>query len=150
MSQFLGNTTNKIDSKGRVSVPASFRPALRDPEGAVDFILRPSDLYPCIEGWTKPTIEAMARPAAEIDPFDEEAAERNMLWYGSAVEPAMDKEGRIIIPDHLMRFAGIEGEVMFIGVGRNFQIWQPAAGLARLAEVAARQKARRMAVAGTA
>jgi MraZ protein len=143
MSQFLGNTTNKIDSKGRVSVPASFRPALRKADGEANFILRPSDLHGCIEGWPKPTIEAMAPPAAEIDPFDEDAADRNLLWYGSAVEPTMDKEGRIIIPDQLAALAGIEGEVMFIGAGSSFQIWSPAAGIARLAEVAERRRARR-------
>lgn len=145
MSQFLGNTTNKIDSKGRVSVPASFRPALRNGDNEANFILRPSEIHACVEGWPKPTIEAMAPPAEEIDPFDEDAADRNLLWYGSAVEPTMDKEGRIIIPEHLAAFAGIEGEVMFIGAGRSFQIWAPAAGQARLAEVVARYRARRKA-----
>ena len=148
MSQFIGNSTNRIDSKGRVSVPASFRPALRKSDTApADFILRPSELHPCIEAWPKAVIEAMAQPPAEIDPFDEEAADRALLWYGTAVEPSMDREGRISLPPHLATMAGISDEVMFIGAGRSFQIWAPAAGAARLAEVTARRRARSQATA---
>ncbi|MBN8892122.1 MAG: hypothetical protein BGP12_00345 [Rhodospirillales bacterium 70-18] len=143
MTQFLGNSTNKIDAKGRVSVPATFRGALRNAKGEPAFILRPSDLHPCIEGWPRATIDAMAPPVDAIDPYDEEQADRSLLWYGTAVEPPMDTEGRIIIPAHLAAMAGIAGEVMFIGAGRSFQIWSPAAGAARLAEVAERMRARR-------
>jgi MraZ protein len=143
MSQFIGNSTNRIDSKGRVSVPPSFRPALRKSDkDPADFVLRPSELHPCIEGWPKATIAAMAEAPAEIDPFDEEAEDRALLWYGTAVEPAMDKEGRICLPKEMATMAGITDEVMFIGAGSRFQIWAPEAGAARLAEVVARRRAR--------
>lgn len=143
MSQFIGNSTVRIDSKGRVSVPPSFRPSLRKSDSdPADFVLRPSELHPCIEGWPKATIAAMAEPPSEIDPFDEEAEERALLWYGTAVEPSMDREGRITLPKDLALLAGIADEVMFIGAGSRFQIWAPAAGAARLAEVAARRRAR--------
>lgn len=138
----MGNSTNRIDSKGRVSVPPSFRPNLRKSDtDPADFVLRPSELHPCIEGWPKDIIAAMAQPAAEIDPFDEAAEDRALLWYGTAVEPSMDKEGRISLPKEMAAMAGITDEVMFIGVGSRFQIWAPAAGAARLAEVAERRRA---------
>jgi MraZ protein len=152
MGQFIGNSTNRIDSKGRVSVPPSFRPNLRKSDSdPADFVLRPSELHPCIEGWPKATIAAMAKPPAEIDPFDEAAEDEAVLWYGTAVEPSMDKEGRISLPKDMAEKAGITDEVMFIGAGLRFQIWAPAAGAARLAEVTERRRARsRAAQAGGA
>jgi MraZ protein len=135
MRQFLYNFTNRIDAKGRVSIPASFRTNLRDGEGNTALILRPSARRKCIEGWPTDLFQALATPTDRIDPFDDEQETRALQFFARAQEPPIDKEGRLTIPPELMRHAGITDEVMFMGLGRSFQIWEPAAGQARLAEV---------------
>lgn len=148
MTQFLGTHINRIDAKGRVSIPAAFRAALKDAEGAPALILRPSHKHDCIEGWPRPVFEAMATPAESIDPFDEDQEDRLVSLYGDATEPTIDKEGRMALPPELAQYAGITDAVAFIGAGRWFQIWEPAAAEKRRAEARERTRAKGLSVRG--
>lgn len=133
MRQFLGSWTNRIDAKGRVSIPAGFRALLRDGEGNTPLILRPSSHHPCIDGWPLALFDALAPSVDQIDPFDPAAEAKFRRFFGRAQEPQVDREGRMVLPPALARHAGIGDEVMFIGVGRWFQIWEPLAGEQELA-----------------
>lgn len=133
MRQFFGNHVNRIDSKGRVSIPASFRASLRDAEGNTALILRPA-AKPFIEGWPVDLFQGMASKDGEIDPFDEVQQKRMIRFFAKADTPQVDKEGRMGLPEKFVRHANITTDVMFIGLGRWFQIWEPAAGEAWLAE----------------
>jgi MraZ protein len=134
MRQFLGSQTNRIDAKGRVSIPATFRAALRDADGNTALILRPSSRRKCIEGWPTDLFHALATPTDKIDPFDDALETRVMSFFGRAQVPQVDREGRMMLPPDLARHAGIADELMFIGLGRWFQIWEPGLGEQRLAE----------------
>ena len=73
MTQFLGTHQNRLDAKGRVSVPAPFRAALRDgAEAAGGIVLRPSFNHPCIEAWPANEFQALAAPLNRLDLFSEE------------------------------------------------------------------------------
>lgn len=145
MSVFLGTHQNRIDAKGRVSIPAGFRTVLRaqETEGESLMVLRPSHTLPCIEAWPSAAFSALAQPLDRLDMFSDEHDDLAAALYADAYPLDPDREGRIIIPDFLREHAGITGTVAFMGLGRIFQIWEPEAAAARRAEARLRaQKVR--------
>jgi MraZ protein len=147
MALFIGTHQNKLDAKGRVSVPAQYRSVLKKMshagEGApvATMYLRPSHQNPCIEGWTELGFEALSAPLAEgYSQFSQEHEDFVLALFGAACAVETDKEGRIMLPPNLAAHAGITENVAFIGTRNTFQIWEPEAGARRLAE--AKEKAR--------
>jgi MraZ protein len=147
MALFIGTHQNKLDAKGRVSVPAQFRSVLKKMshagEGAptATMYLRPSHQNPCIEGWTEFGFEALSAPVAEgYSLFSPEHEDFVMALFGDACAMETDKEGRIMLPPNLVAHAGLGENVTFIGARNTFQIWEPEAGARRLAQ--ARENAR--------
>jgi len=155
MSQFLGTHRNKLDAKGRVSVPAPFRNVLRgkgggaDPAGPVSLVLRPSHKHACIEGWPPEVFEALAEPLDRLDMFGEDHEDLSTALYADADLVESDKEGRIVLPDSLVRHAGLTDTVTFMGLGRVFQIWEPSAAEQRRIEARAVTRARGLTLPGT-
>ncbi len=139
MSQFLGTHQNRVDAKGRVSVPAAFRTALRGAEGAAALILRPSHKHPCIEAWPEAVFSALATPLETLDLFSEAHDDMAASLYADAYPIEPDKEGRVMLPEALAAHAGLGDLVTFMGLGRIFQIWEPGAAVAFKA--AARERA---------
>jgi len=142
MTHFLGTHQNKLDAKGRVSVPAPFRAALKtqNDTNAAHLVLRPSHQHPCIEAWPATVFEALAEPLERLDLFSQAHDDLAATLYADAFPAEADREGRIVLPDDLVRFAGLKDIVVFMGLGRIFQIWEPEAAARRRAE--ARQQAR--------
>jgi MraZ protein len=147
MALFIGTHQNKLDAKGRVSVPAQFRSVLKKMSHAGEaapvatMYLRPSHQNPCIEGWTEMGFEALSAPLAEgYSLFSPEHEDFVMALFGDACATETDKEGRIMLPASLVAHAGLTENVTFIGTRNTFQIWEPEAGARRLAE--AREKAK--------
>lgn len=140
MSQFLGTHQNRLDAKGRVSVPALFRAALKGADGAAGLILRPSHTHRCIEAWPATVFSALTRPLDGLDLFSEAHDDMAAALYADAYPIEPDKEGRVLLPEALVSHAGLAETVVFMGLGRIFQIWEPSAALARRDE--ARERAR--------
>jgi MraZ protein len=141
MTHFLGTHQNRLDAKGRVSVPAQFRSALKNGgETATQLVLRPSHQHPCIEAWPAPVFAALAEPLNRLEMFSPAHEDLSAALYADAFPVESDKEGRIVLPDHLVSHAGLQDTVVFMGLGRTFQIWEPAAAERRRAE--ARERAR--------
>ena len=106
MSHFLGTHQNRLDAKGRVSVPAAFRALLRGPDGgAASLILRPSHKHPCIEAWPEAVFQTLAAPLDRLDMFSEDQDDLMMTLYADATRVEADKEGRIILPESLVQHA---------------------------------------------
>jgi MraZ protein len=147
MALFIGTHQNKLDAKGRVSIPAQFRSVLKKMSHAGEaaaiatMYLRPSHQNPCIEGWTELGFEALSAPVAEgYNLFSQEHEDFVLALFGDACAMETDKEGRIMLPPNLVAHAELTENVMFIGSRNTFQIWEPEAGARRLAE--AREKAK--------
>ncbi|MBV9736456.1 MAG: division/cell wall cluster transcriptional repressor MraZ [Acidisphaera sp.] len=139
MTHFLGTHHNRLDAKGRVSVPAPFRAALRV-NGDASLILRPSHKHPCIEAWPAAIFRQLATPLERLDLFSEAHDDLAATVYADAWPVDTDKEGRIILPETLAVHARLAENVVFMGLGLIFQIWEPAAAERRRAE--ARERAR--------
>jgi MraZ protein len=125
---FLSTFINKIDRKGRVSVPATFRAALagQDFHGIVAFSSF-RDSYKAIEGCGMERMERLSASLDKLNPFSDEHDEFASVIFGTSVQISFDGEGRIIIPAHLREHADIVDQAAFVGRGATFQIWQPAA-----------------------
>ena len=141
MSQFLGTHQNRLDAKGRVSVPAPFRTVLRAANGeSGGLVLRPSHQHRGIEAWPVAAFQALATPLDRLDVFSQAHEDLAAALYADAFPMEADKEGRIILPETLVAHAGLTDAVTFVGMGRIFQIWEPAAATRRREE--ARERAR--------
>lgn len=141
MAHFSGTHVQNFDSKGRVSVPALFRAALReDSETAsartaageraigIPLVLRPSEKAPCIEGWTENRFSALSAQLEQFEPMSDDYDALATVIYGDAYPLETDREGRVIIPEALLDHACIAraDSAAFLGLGTRFQIWEPA------------------------
>ena len=125
MGLFLSTTLNKIDKKGRVSVPSGFRAALAS-EPFQGVILFKSYTQQALEGVGMSAMESMAGRIDHAFPFfSDDHDELATVLFGESVQLAFDGDGRITLPAELAEFAGIEDKVAFVGMGQKFQIWNP-------------------------
>ncbi len=127
MSLFLSTTVNRIDKKGRASVPSSFRTSLTKPE----IVLFPSPKYDCLEGVDVSFMEKMSARLDDFDMFSDEQDDMAMSIFGESVSLGLDETGRVLIPKSLLTFAGLSEQAAFVGMGKKFQIWSPKALEAR-------------------
>jgi MraZ protein len=137
MPLFNGTYVQNFDAKGRVSVPATFRVALRagavnipasgDGPISIPLILRPSEKVACIEALTEAKHQDLVSELEKLDPLSEEYDALATVLFADAWPIETDKEGRVIIHDTLLNHAGISrsGSVAFVGMGTRFQLWNP-------------------------
>ncbi len=143
MSLFLSAVTNKVDSKGRVSVPAPFRAVIAE-KGVASFVSFPSFTLNAAEAMTlDKAADYAARLDQEFNPFDEDADAFAQSILASSHELPFDREGRVMLPDALIEHAGIADYATFVGLGHRFQIWDPAAYKAYAGEARMLAKERR-------
>jgi MraZ protein len=149
MTQFWGTHHNRLDVKGRVSVPAPFRAALRgEGNGVATLVLRPSHKHPCIEAWPQSVFQELTTPLARLDLFSDIHDDLAVALYADAYPLETDKEGRIVLPEPLVSHAGLKDAVVFMGCGRIFQIWEPSAAERRRAEARERVRAQSLTLPG--
>jgi MraZ protein len=140
---FMGTHQNKVDAKGRVSIPAPFRAVMKeaDPRDTVRLVLRPSHNYDCLEAWPEPAFKELAAPLKTMQRFTIEYDEMAAALFMDSQTLESDKEGRIGIPEALAARAGLKDSMTFMGFGDMFTIWEPTAHSAFRADQLARQKA---------
>ncbi len=126
MSLFLSSYENRLDTKGRISVPASFRASVAG-EKFAGVVLYRSFTNNCIEGLTMSRMEQMATATDKMGIFDSELDDLSALLFADARQLAFDVTGRIIIPADMLKHAGITDTAVFVGRGNSFQIWNPDA-----------------------
>lgn len=125
MDEFASRFDNKIDAKGRVSIPASFRAVLAK-EGAEELYCFPHLDHCTIEAGGKRLVEKIK---GILEKYPDESLEREELqhlYFGEAEWIKVDADGRAIISPRLRNFAGIGDQVVFVGLGEKFQIWEPS------------------------
>lgn len=145
MDLFLSTFVNKVDKKGRVSVPSPFRVALAA-QGFSGVIAFPSINLPAIEGWGKKRMESLSAGIDAFDPFSDEIDDFTMAIIADSHQLAFDTEGRVVVPDALLAHAGITEHAAFVGRGTAFQIWEPEAFRVRQEEARKRAKENRLAI----
>jgi len=139
MNRFLSNATNRIDSKGRVSVPAVFRSVLARLDVQELYCLQ-DFVFPAISIGGPELLERYEKQIEMLDPFSEEANRLSLLVHGGGVFMRLDAEGRLTITDFIRSYTRIRDEITFVGRGQYFQLWEPKA-FEETASVARRERA---------
>ena len=130
MNLFLSQFTNKVDKKGRISLPSIFRNALPK-NNKNEIILYKSIKFSSIEGCNSKRINEIAERINKLDIFSDDQDDFATSIFSEIVPTNLDKEGRFLIPDSLKNHANISLDATFIGQGHFFQIWEPAAAIIR-------------------
>lgn len=126
MSVFLSTFVNKLDKKGRVCVPASFRAALekQSSSGTGAVALRS---YVCdgIDVWGADMMEKLVAQVDTMDMFSKERSDFSAVLFADCEPLSFDPEGRIVLSESLISHGKIEDKVAFVGCGMTFQMWNP-------------------------
>ena len=122
---FLSNYENKLDKKGRVSVPASFRSYLSS-LGYNGVICYPSFNNQSIEACSQDRIEKLSNTIDSLNPFEEKRDFFATSILSESISLQFDSEGRISLSSKLLKHAKIKNNMLFVGQGKTFQIWEPA------------------------
>jgi len=121
---FLSTYENKLDKKGRVSVPASYRSYLSN-LGYNGIVCFPSFNNQCIESWPQDRIEKISIAIDSLNPFEEKKDYFATSILSESINLQFDNEGRIILTSKLLKHSRIKKNVLFVGQGKTFQIWEP-------------------------
>jgi MraZ protein len=135
MDGFLATYANRLDQKGRVSVPAPFRAVLAR-DGLDGVHCYPALDQPAIDAGGARLRKAIEEHLAKYEVFSEDYESLSTAFFGESRYLKIDQDGRIVLPEDFREFAGIEDSAVFVGQGIKFQIWEPG-------RFAARQRAAR-------
>ncbi len=133
MDQFVSTFTNKIDAKGRVSVPVSFRTVLAK-DGFEGIYCYPSLDDEALDAGGQRLVDKIQRLLEELAPYSDERDNLAMALFGASEVVTLDQDGRIILPERLRKHAGIKTQVTFVGLGDKFQLWEPDTFRSRFSE----------------
>ena len=121
---FMDTITNKVDAKGRVSLPSDYRAIVK--ELSTEIVCYRSLSAPCIEGCLEDTLDKLATEIENsTDFFSETQDNLTNLIFGDAKRFPFDSTGRIVLTEKLLQHAGLTDSAVFVGKGRKFQIWNP-------------------------
>ncbi|MBZ0163066.1 MAG: division/cell wall cluster transcriptional repressor MraZ [Notoacmeibacter sp.] len=148
MDRFLSNGVNRIDAKGRVSVPAHFRAVLQKRGYQELYALRTLDM-PAMDVGGLDLLDRYEERIGLEDPFLQTADDMSFFAHGDGAFLKLDGEGRITMTDFIREHTGIETQVAFVGRGRFFQMWEPDRFAAYREQVRARLLNLRRAATGT-
>ena len=149
MALFLSKYVNKVDRKGRVSVPAQFRSALAG-QSFQGVVVYRSPKVRALDGFSMEQMEQLSARLNQFDMFSEDQDDLATTIFGGSVPLPFDGEGRIMLPQDLAEFIAADEQVAFVGLGTKFQIWEPATYEAHEAEARERARGKGLTVPGTA
>jgi MraZ protein len=115
---FRGHFEHTLDAKNRLSIPARFRAAFSS--GTV----LAKDPETCVAVWPSETHEAIIeRALAGLNPVGSEYRKLSRFYQGNSFDIDLDASGRVTLPSSLLSHAGIEKEVVVVGVGDHLEVW---------------------------
>ena len=121
---FLSSYENKLDKKGRVSVPATFRSHLNS-MGYNGFISYPSFNHSALEACSQDRIEKLSNTIDSLNPFEEKRDYFATAVLSESSNLVFDSEGRVQFSKKILNFAKIKTDILFVGLGKTFQVWDP-------------------------
>jgi len=132
--RFRGESTHKVDAKGRVSIPAAFRRVLEegDPDWADGLFPNLVLVYGgksrnFIEGYTMASMDEVDDRISKLPRGSKQRRMLERMFSGQSVQIQIDPTGRLVLSQKLRDKFGISNEAFFIASGDTFQIWQPDA-----------------------
>jgi len=139
VDRFVSHFTNRLDAKGRISIPAPFRAVLTR-DGFEGLYIHPSLDQQALDCGGNALLQEIDGLLARLSPYSEERDLFSTALLGTSEILKVDTEGRAVLSEAAKAFAGITGGVTFVGQGHKFQIWEPNRFQAHLEE--AKQRVR--------
>jgi len=124
MDEFVSTYTNKIDAKGRVSIPAQFRAVLAV-DGFEGIYCCPTLDRQAVDAGGNRFREAIRASLANFEPFSEDHEFLSTTLIGESEVLKVDSEGRVVLTDTIREHAGLGERVTLVGQGYKFQVWEP-------------------------
>jgi MraZ protein len=140
MDRFVSHYTLRLDAKGRVSIPASFRAVLAR-DGFDGLYCYPALDRPAIDAGGNALLKDIETLIAGFAPYSDEREQLSATLYSTSEILKVDGEGRVVLTESLKSHAGIADAVAFAGHGHKFQIWEPGRFRAELAEATEKVRA---------
>jgi len=122
MKLFLGEYSHTLDDRGRITLPRKIRQELETYEVVVS-----QGFDQCIFGYDKKQWEEEAEKQLSASVTDEKARKLRRYMFAAAEKVEVDKLGRIVLPAHLKEYGKVTGDVMVVGAGDHFEIWEASA-----------------------
>ncbi len=125
MLTFIGEHTGKLDAKGRIPLPASFKRQMNKPEESLKFVLKKSNYKQCLELHPIESWQAMmAQLTKKLNPIFNKSHNAFFTQFSKGtVELSLDALSRLLISKNLADFAGLDKDVVFLGVGNVIEVW---------------------------
>lgn len=114
---FMGRYNHTIDAKGRLSVPAKYRETLGD-----EFVVS-KGMDGCLFAYANEDWKVFEEKLASLPLINPEARQFARFFLSGAMSVTVDKQGRILMPQDLREFAGLEKDVVLAGMGGRIEIW---------------------------
>ncbi len=133
MDRFVSHHVLRLDAKGRVSVPASFRTVLAR-DGFDGLYCHPALDRPALDAGGNALLAEIEALITGFSPYSEEREQFSLALFGTSETLKIDGEGRVVLTDVHKAHAGITEAVIFVGLGHKFRIWEPGCFRAKLAE----------------
>ena len=140
MDRFVSHYMLRLDAKGRVSVPASFRAVLAR-DGFDGLYCYPALDRPALDAGGNVLLAEIESLLAGFSPFSDQREQFSLALYGPSETLKIDGEGRVVLTDALKTHAGIADAATFVGLGHKFRIWEPGRFRAELAEATEKVRA---------
>ena len=118
---FRGHAHRTQDPKGRLMLPPEFRDEVfaQSPDGK----LMLTNFDDCVAAYPMPEWLAIEQSFASLNMANRRFRDFHRFFIAGAVEVTLDKQGRVLIPPHLRKYAGLRKDLVLAGVGRKFEIW---------------------------
>jgi MraZ protein len=140
MDRFVSHYMLRLDAKGRVSVPASFRAVLAR-DGFDGLYCYPALDRPALDAGGNALLAEIESLLAGFSPFSDQREQFSLALHGPSETLKIDGEGRVVLTDALKTHAGIADAATFVGLGHKFRIWEPGRFRAELAEATEKVRA---------
>jgi MraZ protein len=137
MDRFVSNYTHRLDSKGRVSIPATFRAVLAR-DGFEGLYVHPALDAPALDAGGNMLLAGIDAFLSTLPPYSDERDHLSTALFGTSEILKVDPEGRVILTESVKAHAGVGDAVTFVGLGPKFQIWEPDRFRAHLEEARAK------------
>ncbi len=115
---FFGEYQQTFSSPGRLLLPKKIRELLKG-----NMFILTKGFNDCLAGFDKDDWESRAGSLMQVSLLEQENLEKRRFVFSSVTYPEIDDQGRFVIPKGLLQYAGLNEEVVIIGVGDHFEIW---------------------------
>jgi MraZ protein len=145
MDRFVSHYMLRLDAKGRMSIPASFRAVLAQ-DGFDGLYCYPALDRPALDAGGNALLAEIEALIAGFSPYSEQREQFSLALHGPSETLKIDGEGRVVLTDTLKEHAAITDTATVVGLGHKFRIWEPGRFRAELAEATEKVRAYRQAL----